>query len=151
MNTNAEVVMHPAEAGYAKVVDARRAGALMGAHGRKAVEFEVQVFTLAGKMLEGYTGGLWDIYEVADELETAVFMALPEPSRQRVTSPNGSSHVLSALDAGLVLAVFANNWLAHHYAKRDEAACERFMSQYELLHAFARSRPAADQIFALLD
>jgi len=86
--------------------------------------FESILFKMADKMLEGYHGGYWDIYDVTTPGGKTFFYALStQADKVRFTGPNGSDVSVDPFAAGVGLSVMALNhtvWLT--YEKKQKAA-----------------------------
>jgi hypothetical protein len=126
-----------------KVVDGQRIHFLPTHFGGYMLAFENLVYDYARQLCPGYTGGLWDFFELDNG---GVYMA-PASARDLAISVegNGFQGTLSADAAGIVLTLFALGELA------NRAMSAKFSFLYHQLREFAAQHAEGPLIFEAID
>ena len=108
--------------------------------------FESMIYAFADELIEGYQGGHWEFYEI----DRGMFMAPKEDGLLIVRSPNGSAYALPAIEAGIVVCLFAFSNFAFHLYERHENTDNMAIYSYALKDYMSDSKYAS-QIFRLID
>ena len=108
--------------------------------------FEIMIYAFAGELIEGYEGGYWEFYEI----DRGMFMAPKEDGLLTVRSPNGSAYALPAIEAGIVVCLFAFSNFAFYLYERHENTDNMAIYSYALKDYMSDSKYAS-QIFRLID
>ena len=108
--------------------------------------FEKMVYAFADELIEGYTGGYWEFYEI----DRGMFMAPKTDKMLTVKSPNGAMYELPAIEAGIVVCLFAFSNFAFYLYERHENTDNMAIYSYALKDYMSDSKYAS-QIFKLID
>lgn len=127
-----------------KVEEYQRMAFLPWLAGKNFAQFEMNVFALASRFIQGYDGAFWDFYIVPGD---SGFMAFNTPETVTITiDTNGYSGSMSAQAAGIVLTLFGLN-----LCMEEDADNELLVTRFYGLRDFASKHPEAAAIFAAID
>jgi len=108
--------------------------------------FEKMIYSFANELIEGYSGGYWEFYEIP----RGMFMTLKTDKKLTVNSPNGSSYELTGFEAGIVVCMFAFSNFAFYLYERHENSDDMAKYSYALKDYFS-GLPGASKIWKLID
>lgn len=116
------------------------------------LSFQNKIFDLASVMIEGYTGGLWDTYEIRPI--GGVFMVpLTEESKVKVHNPyNYSTEYLSPEAAGICLTLITLSSIAIKLADSEyQETYDKVALAYHGVAEYMHSLDEKNQMMQILD
>lgn len=113
------------------------------------IEFEHYLYHFADKLVEGYDGGYWDLYDIDNG---GFFAGLSEDKTFKVSSLNGYSCELSGKYTGLFLTMMALSLLFEKYEEK-ESVLSKLVEKYYFNRDYisALDREICGKLFNLLD
>ena len=103
---------------------------------------ENKLYDLADRFGKEYRGGCWDFYDLSNG---GGYLGL-EPTRLlTVSMPNGYSAIVNGNTFGIIVSLYAINWLSH------DTLSEHLADKYHLLHDFACQQPESALILSAID
>jgi hypothetical protein len=131
----------------AQVVEKRqRTDSLYRAFGPFAHKAEAFSYSVADKLIAGYTGGDWDYVE----LSNGGMFAFMDDERFLLQSMNGSEFELSGEAAGLTVWLFATSWGSEVFEGNQDLQ-SALVRNYDLLRDYICQHKEASKILALCD
>lgn len=121
-----------------------RCACFPGYFGDHFIQTENTVYAFAENLVVGYRGEFWDFFRVSNG---GFFVAPRKALLYEVMVPFGNNYrgEMSARAAGLVVCIFAYNFLA------EKTGNELFIDQADYLKAYADGHPEGPKIFAAID
>lgn len=117
--------------------------------GKYFVQGESIVYKVMREQCAEYTGGHWNYYELSNG---GLFMALSseEPVTLKIAS-NGFSGSMSAIAAGVVVTMYALNYLGNALYETNEDLAQQFFEAQHLLRNYALEHPEHVSILGAID
>lgn len=115
---------------------------------RYFIRGEGVAFYLMDLMCKAYTGGLWEFYELSNG---SGYMVSSMERATLTVEGNGFNDEMSGDAAGVVITLFALNYLIDVAHSKNEAESEELIERYYGLRDFAIQHAECDLIFAAID
>ena len=117
--------------------------------GKAFLRLEMMVYGLARKFCEDHQGGYWDFFHLSNE---GGYLGLDTTRRLTLSTPNGFFRPnVNGNTFGIIISLYAINWLSHDLAERGHEAAPLLCDQYERLHDFACQHQDVNLILRAID
>lgn len=145
-----------------KVPDRSRMKALPSRFGNRCFAVECAIFSMAGRLIEGYSGGYWEFYStdnggfymVPSLGKAAPFSGKPGTGVTVKVDGNGYSGEMSEEAAGIVVSLMAYSNMSMREVDSDgyaNAFGEVLSNNFHAVRDFALDHAEASAIFAAID